>query len=184
MELQDNWLHYVNLAFGDMISSSDTRELGKLLAIPSEYFQRDKINDETTLSVARREDVEDCDRNQSGYDLLSEGGLRIQCKFRSKSIHLENTRRNSKKNQGAASISGHVQYSVDECDVFCFTRPNNNYEDTRESRLLAIPAADLEDPKNPGFIRSSVPKSMEREYEGRAREILESLERRQLNKNN
>jgi len=174
--LQENWRHYVNLAFGDMIRTSDTRELGKLLAIPSEYFQRDWINSKTDLSVSRREDVEDCDRNQSGYDLLSEGGLRIQCKFRSKAIHLENTRRNSKKNQGAASISGHVQYSLGECDVFCFTRPNNNYEDTREAHVLAIPAADLEDPKNPGFIRRSVPMSIAREYEGRAREVLENLE--------
>ena len=69
-----------------------------------------------------------------------------------------------------------MQYSLGECDVFCFTRPNGNYEDTRGWQILAIPAAELEDPKNPGFIRRSVGVGLQRKYEGRAREVLESLE--------
>ena len=167
---------YVRMAYDVMVQTVDTREIGKTLAIPSEYWQRDWINEETSLEVQRREDVEDCDRNQSGYDLRSAKGLRIQSKFRSSALHLENTRRNSQKNQGAASSSGHVAYSLGECDVFCFTRPNGEYNTTDKWEILAIPAAALEDPKNPGFIRRSIPKSLERQWIGRAKEVLEGLE--------
>lgn len=167
---------YMNKAYSKMVETADTRELGKMLAIPSEYWQEDWINSQTSLSVSRREDVEDCDKNQAGYDLLSTRGQRIQCKFRSKDLHLENTRRNSAKNQGAASTSGHVAYSVGECDVFCFTRPNGEFKTTEGWEILAIPAAALEDPKNLGFIRKRVPKAIEREYAGRAQEVLEGLE--------
>ena len=80
------------------------------------------------------------------------------------------------KNQGAASKSGHVAYSVGECDVFCFTRPNGEFKTTEGWEILAIPAVELEDPKNPGFIRKRVPKKIEREYAGRAQEVLEGLE--------
>jgi len=168
---------YVRMAYDVMVETVDTREIGKTLAIPSEYWQRDWINEKTFLEVQRREDVEDCDKNQSGYDLRSSGGLRIQAKFRSSVLHLENTRRNSQKNQGAASTSGHVAYSLGECDVFCFTRPNGEYNTTDTWEILAIPAADLEDPKNPGFIRRSIPKSIEHQWVGRAKEVLENAEK-------
>lgn len=168
---------YLYKSYDKMVETADTRELGKLFAIPSEYWQKDWINSHTSLSVSRREDVEkDCDKNQAGYDLLSTRGLRIQCKFRAKVLHLENTRRNSKKNQGAASTSGHVAYSVGECDVFCFARPNDDYKTTEKWKILAIPAAELEDPGNPGFIRRSVPKKIERKFIGRAKEVLEEWE--------
>ena len=167
---------YVRMAYNRMVETVDTREIGKTLAIPSEYWQRDWINEETSLEVQRREDVEDCDKNQSGYDLRSTKGLRIQSKFRSSALHLENTRRNSQKNQGAASASGHVAYSLGECDIFCFTRPNGEYDTTDAWEILAIPAVELEDPKNPGFIRRSIPKSIERQWMGRAKEVLEGLE--------
>ena len=159
---------YVRMAYDVMVATVDTREIGKTLAIPSEYWQRDWINDNTDLDVDRREDAEDCDGNQSGYDLCSTRGLRIQAKFRSSILHLENTRRNSKKNLGAASTSGHVAYSLGECDVFCFTRPNGEYNTTDKWEILAIPAAELEDPKK-----------IEKEWIGRAKEVLESLEARQ-----
>ena len=141
---------YVRMAYDVMVATVDTREIGKTLAIPSEYWQRDSTR-----------------------------GLRIQAKFRSSILHLENTRRNSKKNLGAASTSGHVAYSLGECDVFCFTRPNGEYNTTDKWEILAIPAAELEDPKNPGFIRRSIPKKIEKEWIGRAKEVLESLEARQ-----
>ncbi len=183
---KDKWLEYLILSWDDLIKNPKAvNELGKILQFANEYFQRDRINDQTSLKVVLREEVEEetssYNQVRQGYDLISENGLRIQSKFRGgKDIHLANTRRNSKKNKGAASKTGHVAYRVDECDAFSFTRhidnKNKNYEDTAASKVIAIPSADLEDPKNPGFIRTSVPASMEREYEGRMQEILETLE--------
>jgi hypothetical protein len=173
------WDEYIALAWDDMARECIKREIGKMLAIPNEFFQKDWINENTELKVLRREEMEDDgDKNQSGYDLLSRNSLRIQAKFRSSTIHLENTRRHSKKNQGAASQSGHVAYRVEETDVYCFSRPEEGcYINTDDTEILAIPARDLEDPKNPGFIRRSVPKSIVNKYKGRAIEILESMEK-------
>ena len=174
--MKNEWKHYVSEAFEAMITSSDTRELGKLLAIPNEYMQRDWINHNTNLTVHRRENAEECDGNQSGYDLLSESGLTINSKFRSKTIHLENTRRVSQKNIGSASRSGHVAYSLGECDIYCFTRPHYNYRHTDMSELVAIPEVALEDPKNPGYLVRSVPMKILRKWEGKTKEVLETAD--------
>jgi|21_taG_2_1085346.scaffolds.fasta_scaffold16588_3 hypothetical protein len=180
--MKNQWKHYVSEAFEAMITSSDTRELGKLLAIPNEYMQRDWINHYTDITVHRRENAEECDGNQSGYDLLSDGGLTINSKFRSKTIHLENTRRVSKKNIGSASRSGHVAYSLGECDVYCFTRPHSNYRQTDMCELVAIPEVALEDPKNPGYLVRSVPLRTLRKWEGKTKEVLESAEKQKREK--
>ena len=167
---------YILTAFDDMVAKNDTRELGKMLAMANEHWQRDWINKNTNLKVSRREDVEDCDNNQSGYDLLSLKPLRIQSKFRSTTLHMENTRRVSEKNRGMASSSGHVTYSCDECDIFCITRPCGEYENVDKWEMLAIPASELADPKRPGFLRGTIPKAIENQYRGRAKEILENAE--------
>ena len=177
----NNWSYYVDIAFDTMIDSADTRELGKLLAIPNEYMQRDWINQNTSLVVHRRENAEECDGNQSGYDLLSDGGLTINSKFRSKTIHLENTRRVSQKNIGNASRSGHVAYSLGECDVYCFTRPHSDYRNTHAAELVAIPEVALEDPKNPGYLVRSVGKRVLNKWAGKTVQVLEIAEQQKRN---
>lgn len=172
------WSGYITEAYEHMVESVETRELGKLLAQPNEYMQRDWINMHTSLTVWKDEGGNDSDKNGSGYDLLSKGGLRIQSKFRSSSFHLETTRRNSQKNQGAASTSGHVAYSVGEADIYCFTKPNGNFLDPNEAEIIAIPEYALLDPKNPGFLRRSVGKALQREWEGKTRQTLEAMERK------
>ena len=178
------WGNYISVAYEDMVKDSDTRELGKLLAVPNEHFQRDWINKNTNLSVLRRFDssLNEGDRNESGFDLLSKNRLRIQSKFRSGGIHLECTRRISQKNAGKASQSGHVAYSLGECDVFTFTIPRDEkqelFKDPSGAEVVAIPAKDLEDPKNPGFIRRSVGKTILKKYRGKAKETLEQLEQK------
>jgi len=178
---KENWTSYVDEAYKGMLKENDTRELGKFLAQANEYFQRDWINFNTSLHVTAETLGNDNDKNRSGYDLLSLNKLRIQSKFRSSTLHLECTRRISKKNTGSASASGHVAYGVDEADVFVFTRPHGNYEDPENAEILAIPAKALEDPKHPGFLKRSVPKKVYKDYIGKAKEVLEELEREKQN---
>lgn len=171
-----NWSGYLIEAYDQMVKTVETRELGKLLAQPNEYMQRDWININTGLDVYKDEGGNDSDKNGSGYDLISKNGLRIQSKFRSKGFHLETTRRNSKKNQGAASTSGHVAYSVGEADVYCFTNPNGNFLDPTQAEIIAIPERALVDPKNPGFLRRNVSKTIQKQWEGKSVETLEMLD--------
>ena len=180
----ETWGIYISNAYDDMVRGSDTRELGKLLAVPNEHFQRDWINENTNLNVLRRSDssLNEGDRNESGFDLISENGLKIQSKFRSSTIHLECTRRISQKNVGNASQSGHVAYSLGECDAFAFTVPQSEknalFVDPTGAEVVVIPAKDLEDPNNPGFLLRSVPKvKVFNKYKGRSKEILEQLDR-------
>ena len=179
--IKEDWTSYVDEAYRGMLKENDTRELGKLLAQANEYLQRDWINFNTSLHVTAETLGNDNDKNRSGYDLLSSEGLRIQSKFRSGALHLECTRRISKKNIGPASASGHVPYGVDEADVFVFTRPNGNYEDPEAAEILAIPAIALEDPEHPGFLKRRVPKKIYKDYIGKAKEVLEELEREKQN---
>ena len=173
----NSWMPFAKEAFDNMIIEKDTRELGKFLAIANEYMQKEWINSNTSLKVMREAGGNDGDKNGSGYDLISQYGLRIQSKFRSSSFHLECTRRISQKNEGAASSSGHVAYSAGEADVYLFTRPNGNYSDVSKAELIAIPGQMLEDPKNPGFLRRNVPKSIIIQWIGKTKEVLENLEK-------
>ena len=169
-----NWQHYIQQAYESLLCEHNTRELGKFLANANEHMQVDWINSNTSLSVSMRDDE---DHNGTGYDLISESGLRIQSKFRGgKSLFIEQTRRISAKNTGAAATSGHVVPSLGECDVYVFTLPNDKYRDPTEAEILAIPEAALEDPKNPGFLVRSVRKNVQNKFRGRAKQVLESLE--------
>jgi hypothetical protein len=187
------WNKYLPLALENLKREGNTRDVGKLLALPNEYFQQDTINKmKIGIKVFHRDDMSDeanfeQDPNESGYDLITESGVRIQSKFRATSLHLETTRRNSKKNAGAASSSGHVAYSMGETDVFLLTVPSGgkpskkgrSYEDIisflenpEGAELIAIPESALEDPKSPGFIRPRVPMSIFNKYKGKLKEVL------------
>ena len=170
-----SWLQFISKAYVQLLEEENTRELGKLLATANEHMQADWINKNTCLEVMLREDN---DPNGTGYDLISSSGLRIQSKFRGgNSLFIEQTRRNSAKNKGAASRTGHVVPALGECDVYIFTIPNGNYENPDECQVLVIPEEVLEDPNNPGFLRPRVLMKHRRAYEGRAEEILNNLER-------
>jgi len=183
-----------------MLKEQDTRELGKVRAIGNEHLQKAVLNSDPqvdikfyrredletigseALSANLRQEVESFDKNQSGYDLLSEDLLRIQSKYRGTDLHLENTRRNSKKNQGAASLSGHTAYSLGECDVVLLTVPRdpkaNHSNDLANYKFVAIPTVALENPANPGFLRVRIPKKIFQTWA--AKDYRETLN--QLNK--
>jgi len=166
------WEEYLLSAFSSMVNRKDIREIGKILAIANEYYQKDWINENTKLKVDRVEEM-DKGNDGSGYDLLSSTGVRIQSKFRSNQLHFENTRRSSKKNIGKAMKTGHVAYKIDEADIVLITRPNNDYINLKSASLIAIPMKELEDLNNVGFCRTRIPSEVVKKYEGKTIEVLE-----------
>lgn len=170
----------------DMLETAKPNELGKLSAPAAEIYARDWINEDTSIKCYKRPD-NGKENNQGGYDLVTHNGLRIQVKVRSRTLYLENTRRHTAKNEGPASKSGHVAYSEDEFDVVVFVRPGsfsekvpNDWKDTSKWELLAIPAERLKDNNNPGFIVRHVPARIKKEFQGKAVEVLEKLEKQRI----
>ena len=176
------WDAWVILSHKQMLQEQDTRELGKVRAIGNEHLQKTVLNSDPNMGIKfyRREDLvelgadalapnlrkelESFDKNQAGYDLLSEDRLRIQTKYRGNGLHLENTRRHSEKNKGAASKSGHTAYSLGESDILLLTVPRDpkapHTNNLADYMLVAIPTSELENPNNPGFLRPSIPKKI------------------------
>ena len=99
--------------------------------------------------------------------------LKIQVKLRATDIHLEQTRRKSKKNKNS-SDTGHVRYSVGEADVYLFSRPNiEDYLNIGRWGYIAIPERWLIDKNNPKYLVPRVNKSIWENFVGRSKEILE-----------
>ena len=177
--MNKSWEPYVLVALRKIQQEQNTREFGKLVQHGNEELQRDWIGHNTNLDLVDREDK---DHNQSSYDLITSNSLRIQCKIRSGDLHLENTRRHSNKNAGAASRTGHTAYSVGEADVYVFTIPKDKkdkksfMQSTEGAEILAIPEHALMDHSNPGFLKTRVMSDVLKEYRGRAIEVLESLD--------
>lgn len=169
----DPILYYLSLSKESLVNGNlELRDLGKLLADPNEYIQRDYINENTSLKVIKRKDG---DLNAGGFDLItSDGVLKIQSKLRATAIHLEQTRRKSKKNTNNSN-TGHVRYSVGEADVYVFSRPNcSDYLNLKKWQFIAIPETALIDPNNPKYLLPRVPKSIWKKYVGMTKKILEN----------
>lgn len=176
----DPILYYLSLSKENLVEKCNRRDLGKLLADPNEYIQRDYINENTSLpTVIKRKDG---DLNAGGFDLITiDNVLKIQSKLRATSIHLEQTRRKSKKNTNS-SDTGHVRYSVGEADVYIFSKPDcSDYLNLKKWQYIAIPEVALIDCKNPKYLLPRVPKHIWKNYVGKFVDILENtyLEKKQ-----
>ena len=170
----------------EFLNSLCPREFGKLMGIATEYkYIDDMIKNFTNIKIIE----EDRDGNESGYDKKTENGLRIQVKFRqtrgktlfSQQVHFENTRRKSTLNEGAASLTGHVAYRIDEFDcvlvILCSSSVNNPIEmrDSKNWKLSCINVKDLENKDNPGFCDTKIKSDLL--YNGREwNKILEKLD--------
>ena len=162
-----NWENALVAAHRELVETKNNREIGKIRQHGNEHMQQRWVNENTELDVRRRVDLpEDSkllkDHNESGWDMICVLTLlRFQSKYRAgKTIHLEQTRRNSKKNQGKASASGHVVYRADEFDVLIVTRPDEPSMKFCKEDLIVLPVEALEDPKNPGYLYRNVPKKV------------------------
>lgn len=169
----DPFLYYLSLSKEGLVDGNlELRDLGKLLADPNEYIQRDYINENTSLKVIKRKDG---DLNAGGFDLITtDGVLKIQSKLRAAAIHLEQTRRKSKKNTNSSN-TGHVRYSVGEADVYIFSRPDcSDYLNLKKWQFITIPEKALIDPNNPKYLLPRVPKRIWKNYVGKFVETLEN----------
>lgn len=167
-------MNYISMSLENLSKKGELRDLGKLMAEPNEYIVRDWINKNTKLHVVKRDEV-DVDSNASGYDLITtDMKLRIQVKLRAKALHLEQTRRKSKKNTNNSS-TGHVKYAVGEADVYMFSRPDlTDYVNVDKWEYIAIPESALLDPKNPGYLVPRITSKLWKPYVGKAKEILQT----------
>jgi hypothetical protein len=183
---------YLENSMNRLIKEGNLRDLGKMFGDANEDLQCDWIAENTSFTALPRSDFDD-DPDASGFDLLTTTALmRTQSKIRVNDIHLEQTRRKSSKHEGDASTTGHVSYSKGEFDVLLVSRPLGNkatkrdkyvdtsrpieeYPDVEKWDMIAIPEYALHDPKRPGFLRNSVPKSIWSQYVGRAAEVLEEV---------
>lgn len=174
LKKEEPLLYYVWKSQKDLAKNTELRDLGKLFADPNEYIQCDWINQNTLLNVVKRDDF-NSDSNASGFDIItSDDVLKIQSKLRAKSIHLEQTRRKSQKNE-FSSDTGHVRYSAGEADVYVFSRPDvNDYLNISKWEYIAIPESALIDPNNPQYLIPRVPKKIWKNYVGKTKEILET----------
>lgn len=177
----DPFLYYLSLSKEGLVDGNlELRDLGKLLADPNEYIQRDYINENTSLKVIKRKDG---DLNAGGFDLITtDGVLKIQSKLRATAIHLEQTRRKSKKNTNSSN-TGHVRYSVGEADVYIFSRPDcSDYLNLKKWQFITIPEKALIDPNNPKYLLPRVPKRIWKNYVGKFVETLENtyLEKKEM----
>ena len=184
-------VEYQEIAMKRLMQERNLRDLGKMFGDANEDVQCDWIAKNTSFTALPRSDFDD-DPDASGYDLKTQNGMLIQSKVRVKDIHLEQTRRKSVKNDGDASSTGHVSYSVDEFDVLLVSRPLGNkatkrdkyidtsrpieeYDDVEKWDMIAIPVKELADPKRPGFLRNNCPKGIWSKYVGRTVEVLEEV---------
>jgi len=168
---------YLVLSIRALMKEKNWRDLGKSFATANEHFQEDWINENCSFDVMVRDDF-NTDKDAGGYDIVSldDKKMKIQSKIRVKTIHLEQTRRKSKKNGGEASVTGHVAYKVGGMDVFLISRPDmEQYDDMERWEIIALPAKALENPKNPGFIYNNVPKKIWTKYVGKTKEVLEEV---------
>ena len=165
--LSGNWETALLAAHQELIENKNNREIGKIRQQANEHLQQEWINKNTNLSLARRAELPKdseflLDHNESGWDMLcQESNLRVQSKYRGgKTIHMEQTRRNSVKNKGNASASGHVVYCDNEFDVLVVTRPAQYRMKCEKEDFIVMPISALKDPSNPGFLYRNIPKKV------------------------
>jgi hypothetical protein len=179
-----NWLrknkpniYYLYISSKSLINNSNVRDLSKLYAEANEFIQRDWINSNTNVTVVKREDYEHSG-NAAGFDLISiDGKLKIQSKLRYNGLHIEQTRRNSVKNNKATnSNTGYTRYAIGEADVYLFSKPPTieSYNDINSWNFIAIPESELIDKNYPGYLLSSVPKKIWTRFLGKTKDVIEN----------
>jgi hypothetical protein len=145
------------------LKNATKKDIGKILSGASEHYVKNMFMNKYNVNILLKEGLP--------YDgIFMEGGgvfhkeVRIQIKYRSDDWHLEVTRRHCAKNKGSASKSGHCVYSTEEFDMLAVVVPGNDGFHVDNHEFYLIPAHELEDPKNPGFIVKRVPMHIRRKY--------------------
>jgi hypothetical protein len=174
-------------AYQEKVDEKNTRDIGKFLQFVAEGYARRWLKEECGIESTSSEN--DDSGNETTWDILTENNIRNQVKYRggkTKSgrpkLFLETTRRNSAKNAGAKSSSGHVAYGSDEFDVALFVIPSDDFDflNTSGLEVISIPAKELVDPKHPDILVKNVPAKIMDRYLGRAKEVILSYENKHV----
>ena len=156
-----NISHHIQNTWSILCEERDTREFGKFIApiversIVPEWLEENGFSNSPAPV--------DSEGQQEKYDILTEGGVRIQVKFRGAKtssgrpkLHTENTRRSTGKNAGKGSANGQVRSGIHDSDVYLFVIPTGELWEVDKFTYLVVPTTELEDEKMPGYCRSSV----------------------------
>lgn len=172
-------------AYYEKVNQKNTRDIGKFLQFVAEGYARRWLKEECGIDSSNAENDEN--GNETTWDILTEANVRDQVKYRGgkqgktnrPKLFLETTRRNSKKNAGAKSQSGHVAYGSDEFDVALFVVPSEDFDflNTSGLEIIAIPAKELIDPNHPDILVKNVPAVVMDRYLGKAKEVVLSYEK-------
>jgi len=166
--------------------TSSIIDFGKMVALTNEFIQKDLLNSVGIKAYDPKNDPDcptiDVKNNSPGFDILAINpdtgkSVRIQTKLRqvkgntdfSTQTHFETTRRHSKKNEGAASDSGHVAYSHDEFDFVLVSLINVKNDMSKRCNVdkwsfSLIPVNALID-KNKGCCYTHIPARVLAKYE-------------------
>ena len=170
-------------AYQEKVQEKNIRDIGKFLQFVAEGYARRWLKEECGISSEGAENDEN--GNESTWDILTESSVRDQVKYRGgkqksgrPKLFLETTRRNSQKNAGAKSASGHVAYGSDEFDAALFVVPKDDFDflNTDGFEVIAIPVNELINPNHPEILLKNVPADIMDKYRGRAKEIVLELE--------
>lgn len=170
-------------AYQEKVEEKNTRDIGKFLQFVAEGYARRWLKEECGIESEGAENDEK--GNESTWDILTEAKVRDQVKYRGgkqgsgrPKLFLETTRRNSKKNAGAKSQSGHVAYGADEFDAALFVVPSDDFDfmNTEGFEVIVIPVQELVNPDHPEILLKNVPAAIMDKYRGKAKETVLELE--------
>ena len=170
-------------AYQEKVQDKNIRDIGKFLQVVAEGFASRWLKEEWGIDSEGAEN--DANGNESTWDILTEATVRDQVKYRGgkqksgrPKLFLETTRRNSQKNAGAKSASGHVAYGSDEFDAAIFVVPTSEFDfmNTNGFEVIAIPVGELVNPNHPDILLKNLPAAIMDKYRGKAKETVLSLE--------
>lgn len=176
-------------AYQEKVEQQNTRDIGKFLQFVAEGYARRWLKEECDIISEGAENDEN--GNETTWDIFTENKVRDQVKYRGgkgnptkkypngrPKLFIETTRRNSAKNAGAKSASGHVAYGADEFDAALFVIPGKDFDFKRTEGLevIVIPAKELVNPKHPEILLKNVPAAIMDKYRGKAKETVLALE--------
>ena len=170
-------------AYQEKVQENNIRDIGKFLQFVAEGYARRWLKEECGIESEGAEN--DANGNESTWDILTEATVRDQVKYRGgkqksgrPKLFLETTRRNSQKNAGAKSASGHVAYGSDEFDAALFVVPTSEFDfmNTDGFEVIAIPVNELVNPNHPDILLKNVPAAIMDKYRGKAKETVLELE--------
>ena len=178
-------------AYQEKVSEKNTRDIGKFLQFVAEGYARRWLKEVCDINSEGAEN--DANGNESTWDILTEACVRKQVKYRGgkqgksgrPKLFLETTRRNSQKNAGFKSASGHVAYGSDEFDAALFVIPTNDFDfnNTDGLEVIVIPVNELVHPDYPDILLKNVPAAIMDKYKGKAKQTVLELEQAKLLQN-